>query len=64
MSIWGNLLSFVLTSSLNKRKEALEVKLQKQMETTDSDWVKIRNQEWLAVLDNAGPFVISEIEKN
>lgn len=64
MSIWGNLLSFVLTSSLNKRKEALELKLQKQMETTDSDWVKIRNQEWLAVLDNAGPFVISEIEKN
>ena len=64
MSIWGNLLSFVLTSSLNKRKEALEVKLQKQMETTDSDWVKIRNQGWLTVLDNAGPFVISEIEKN
>ena len=64
MSIWGNLLSFVLTSSLTKRKEALELKLQKPMETTDSDWVKIRNQEWLAVLDNAGPFVISEIEKN
>ena len=63
MSIWGNLLSFVLTSSLNKRKESLEVELQKQIETTDSDWVKIRNQGWLALLDNAGPFVISEIEK-
>lgn len=63
MSIWGNLLSFVLTSSLNKRKESLEVELQKQIETTDSDWVKIWNQGWLALLDNAGPFVISEIEK-
>ena len=63
MSIWGNLLSFVLTSSLNKRKESLEVELQKQIETTDSDWVKIRNQGWLALLDNAGQFVISEIEK-
>ena len=63
MSIWGNLLSFVLTSSLNKRKESLEVELQKQIETTDSDWVKIRNQGWLVLLDNAGPFVISEIEK-
>lgn len=63
MSIWGNLLSFVLTSSLNKRKESLEVELQKQIETTDSDWVKIRNQGWLALLDNAGSFVISEIEK-
>ncbi len=50
MSIWGNILSFVLTYSLNKRKEALEVELQKQMETTDSDWVKIRTRGWLALL--------------
>lgn len=63
MSAWGNLLSFVLTSALDKRKAALKVGLQKKIDETDSEWVKIRNKGWLSLIDTAGPFVINEIEK-
>lgn len=63
MSLWGNLLSFVLTSALDRRKEALQMELEKQIATTNSDWVKIRNKGWLSLIDAAGPFVINEIEK-
>lgn len=63
MNMWGNLLSFVLTSALDKRKAALKAELQKKIDETDSEWVKIRNKGWLSLIDSAGPFVISEIEK-
>lgn len=63
MSVWGNLLSFVLTSALDKRKEKLETELQRQIATTDSSWVKTRNQGYLALIDTAGPFLLNEIEK-
>lgn len=63
MGILHNLLSYVLTSALDKRKAALKEKLQKKIDETDSEWVKIRNSGWLALIDAAGPFVISEIEK-
>lgn len=63
MGILHNLLSYVLTSTLDKRKAALKEKLQKKIDETDSEWVKIRNNGWLALIDAAGPFVISEIEK-
>lgn len=63
MSIWGTLLSFVVKSALEKRKEKLKAELQQKIDTTESDWVKLRNQGYLSLLDNAGPFVLNQIEK-
>lgn len=63
MSIWGTLLSFVVKSALDKRKEKLKVELRDEIRTTQSVWVKIRNQGYLALLDNAGPLVLGQIEK-
>ncbi|BFK74318.1 hypothetical protein I3300191I4_09920 [Megasphaera elsdenii] len=63
MSILQNLLSYVLTSALDKRKAALKEELQKKIDETDSEWVKIWNKGWLALIDAASPFVLSEIEK-
>lgn len=63
MGILRNLLSYVLTSVLDKRKAYLKEELQKKIDETDSEWVKTRNKGWLALIDAAGPFVISEIEK-
>ncbi|WP_288839235.1 hypothetical protein [uncultured Megasphaera sp.] len=63
MNILGTLLSFVVKSALEKRKEKLKEELQAEIDTTQSAWVKIRNQGYLALLDNAGPLVVQQIEK-
>ncbi len=63
MSIWGTLLSFVVKSALDKRKEKLKAELQNENKTTQSAWVKVRNRGYLALLDNAGPLVVQQIEK-
>jgi len=63
VSTFGNLLSYVLTSALDKRKDKIKAELQDKINSTDSDWVKIRNKGYISLLDNAGPFVTAEIDK-
>ena len=63
MSIWGTLLSFVVKSALEKRKEKLKTELQDKIDTTQSDWVKLRNQGYLSLIDSAGPLILRQIEK-
>lgn len=63
MSILKTLLTMVLKSALESRKEKLRQELQAQIDSTTSPWVKIRNEGWLALLDTAGPIVVNQIEK-
>lgn len=63
MNIWGTLLSFVVKSALEKRKEKLKAELQDKINTTQSDWIKVRNKGYLSLLDSAGPLVLRQIEK-
>lgn len=57
------LLSKLITSELDKRKESLRAKLQAQINTTQSSWVKTRNQLYINLLDIAGETMISKMEK-
>lgn len=63
----GNLLkrilSKLLTSELNKRKEVLRDKLQDQIDTTSSGWVKTRNQLYIDLLEIASESMITKMEK-
>lgn len=57
------LLSKLLTSELDKRKEKLREKLQAQIDTTQSSWVKTRNQLYIDLLNIAGESMVNRIEK-
>ena len=57
------LLSKLLTSELDKRKESLRAKLQAQINTTSSSWVKTRNQLYIDLLNIAGESMVNRIEK-
>lgn len=57
------LLSKLLTSALDKRKERLRDKLQAQINTTSSSWVKTRNQLYIDLLNIAGESMANRIEK-
>lgn len=57
------LLSKLLTSELDKRKERLRKKLQAQINTTSSSWVKTRNQLYIDLLNIAGESMVNRIEK-
>lgn len=57
------LLSKLLTSELDKRKESLRAKLQAQINTTQSSWVKTRNQLYIDLLNIAGESMVNRIEK-
>ena len=57
------LLSKLLTSALDKRKESLRAKLQAQINTTSSSWVKTRNQLYIDLLNIAGESMVNRIEK-
>ena len=57
------LLSKLLTSALDKRKERLRDKLQAQINTTSSSWVKTRNQLYIDLLNIAGESMVNRIEK-
>ena len=48
---------------LEERKQALREKLEKEISETDSEWVKIRNNAYLDILDNADGKVLDAIEK-
>lgn len=57
------LLSKLLASELDKRKEQLREKLQAQIETTQSSWVKARNQLYIDLLNIANESMVNRIEK-
>ena len=57
------LLSMLLTSALDKRKDSLRAKLQAQINTTSSSWVKTRNQLYIDLLNIAGESMVNRIEK-
>lgn len=57
------LLSKLLTSELDKRKERLRDKLQAQINTTSSSWVKTRNQLYIDLLEIASETMVNKMEK-
>lgn len=57
------LLSKLLTSELDKRKESLRAKLQAQINTTSSSWVKARNQLYIDLLEIASETMVNKMEK-
>ena len=56
------LLSKLLASELDKRKERLRSKLQAQINTTSSSWVKTRNQLYIDLLEIASESMITKME--
>lgn len=62
-SLLKRLLSKLLTSELDKRKESLRAKLQAQINTTSSSWVKTRNQLYIDLLNIASESMVNRIEK-
>ena len=62
-SLLKRLLSKLLTSELDKRKESLRAKLQAQINTTSSSWVKTRNQLYIDLLEIASESMITKMEK-
>lgn len=62
-SLLKRLLSKLLTSELDKRKESLRTKLQAQINTTSSSWVKTRNQLYIDLLEIASESMITKMEK-
>lgn len=57
------ILNLFVKPKLEERKQALREKLEKEISETDSDWVKIRNQVYLELLDNADGKLIDILEK-
>lgn len=62
-NLFKRLLSKLITSALDKRKERLREQLQAQINTTSSDWVKTRNQMYINLLEIAGESMVNRIEK-
>lgn len=62
-SLLKRLLSKLLASELDKRKERLRSKLQAQINTTSSSWVKTRNQLYIDLLEIASESMITKMEK-
>ncbi len=57
------ILNLFIKPKLEERKQALREKLEKEISGTDSDWVKIRNNAYLDILDNADGKALDAIEK-
>ena len=53
----------LLKPKLDERKQALREKLEKEIAETDSNWVKIRNQVYLELLDSADGKLMDILEK-
>ena len=62
-NLFKRLLSKVLASELDKRKERLRGQLQAQINTTQSSWVKTRNQLYIDLLEIASETMITKMEK-
>ena len=57
------ILHLVVKPKLDERKEALRQKLQKEIDTTKSEWVKSRNMAYLTLLAGADGKALDLIEK-
>ena len=57
------ILNLFVKPKLEERKQALREKLEKEISETDSDWVKIRNQVYLELLDSADGKLMDLLEK-
>lgn len=57
------ILNLFVKPKLAERKQALREKLEKEIYETDSDWVKIRNQVYLELLDSADGKLMDILEK-
>ena len=55
------ILNLFVKPKLEKRKQTLREKLEKEISETNSDWVKIRNNAYLDILDNADGNVLDAI---
>ncbi len=62
-NILNTVLNIFFKKKLEKRKQALKEKLELELKTTNSDWVKIRNQSYLDILENADGKVLNIIEE-
>ena len=57
------ILNLFVKPKLEERKQALREKLEKEIAETDSDWVKIRNQVYLELLDSADGKLMDLLEE-
>ena len=57
------ILNLFVKPKLDERKQALREKLEKEISETNSDWVKIRNQIYLELLDSADGKLMDLLEK-
>ena len=57
------ILNLFVKPKLDERKQALREKLEKEISETNSDWVKIRNQIYLELLDSADGKLMDILEK-
>ena len=57
------ILNLFIKPKLEERKQALREKLEKEISETDSEWVKIRNQVYLELLDSADGKLMDILEK-
>ena len=57
------ILNLFVKPKLEERKQALRKKLEKEISETDSEWVKIRNQVYLELLDSADGKLMDILEK-
>ena len=57
------ILNLFVKPKLDERKQVLREKLKKEIAETDSEWVKIRNNAYLDILDNFDGKVLDAIEK-
>lgn len=57
------ILNLFVKPKLDERKQALRKKLEKEISETDSEWVKIRNQVYLELLDSADGKLMDLLEK-
>lgn len=57
------ILNLFVKPKLEERKQILREKLEKEISETDSEWVKIRNQIYLELLDSADGKLMDILEK-
>ena len=57
------ILNLFVKPKLEERKQTLREKLEKEITETDSEWVKIRNQVYLELLDSADGKLMDLLEK-
>lgn len=57
------ILNLFVKPKLDERKQSLREKLEKEISETNSDWVKIRNQIYLELLDSADGKLMDILEK-